>query len=307
MSDAEQNKRYVILGFPRSGTTLLSRLLSGNPGISAPPETGLLSGAGRFLKELTTVEGPSIGVLTGLAFAGIQAETIYASLRNLVFDLQKTIAGPRSIWVEKTGTDVFHLEVLEPMLVGHVRFICITRNPLDVIASNIDLARTMGSQLPELFALTQGTNPEHDGYAKAWVDRQNALDDFVGRNKADCFSIRYEDLLSDPIDSLTKLLSFMELKQDPQKMIEEAFKDDAPIGLGDFRINETHGLATPVKDGWRKRLPRVAVSRIVPVVAELMQRHGYTVPRIPSGLSREDAVRQFEMAARMKRQVPSSS
>ena len=57
----ETLRPLVILGFPRSGTTLLARLLDGHPDISAPPETGLLSAAGRFLAELTEVEGPPLG------------------------------------------------------------------------------------------------------------------------------------------------------------------------------------------------------------------------------------------------------
>ena len=46
----------VLLGFPRSGTTLLSRLLDAHPEISCPPETHLLSAASRFLSEQTEVE-----------------------------------------------------------------------------------------------------------------------------------------------------------------------------------------------------------------------------------------------------------
>jgi Sulfotransferase family len=306
----ELTRRLVILGFPRSGTTLLARLLDGHPDISAPPETGLLSAAGRFLAELTNVEGPPIGVITGLGFAGIDAEEIYSGLRNMVFGFSDRIAAGRKVWVEKTATDLFHLERLEPMLVGHARFICLTRNPLDVIPSNIDLARTMGAQLPELFALTRESNSEYDGIARAWINRQTVLDGFADRHAADCFKLRYEDLLASPEKVLGDILQFAGLAPGldfaPTQMIAAAFSDSARIGLGDFKINETSGLRPMVENAWRKRIPRAVASRIIPELATMLNKHNYPVPKVPPVASRDTAMRQFEMAARLKRQSPSA-
>jgi LPS sulfotransferase NodH len=296
-------RRVVIFGFPRSGTTLLARLLDGHPEISAPPETSMLSAAGRFLTELAAVEGPPVGVLTGLAMAGIPPADVHAALRDMIFGFHERIAAGATVWVEKTATDIFHLETLEPFLAGHAGFVCITRNPLDVVASNIDLARTLGAQLTELFSVTRGTNAECDGIARAWVDRQQALDAFVARNAGACFSLRYEDLLADPQAMLARLLAFIGLKGDPAAMIAAAFSPDARIGLGDFRIDETTGLRPAVEGGWRKRLPRAAAARILPQLAPLMEAHGYAVPRLPPPPDRDTAIRQFQLATQMKRQT----
>lgn len=304
---SESPARLVILGFPRSGTTLLARLLDGHPAISAPPETGLLTAAGRFLSQLTEVEGPPIGVLSGLAFAGIPADDVHAALRSMLFGFLERIAAGRQVWVEKTGTDIFHLETLEPLLSGHVKFICLIRNPLDVVASNVDLARTMGARLIELHAMTRHSNAEHDGIARAWIDRQMALDAFVARHAADCLSLRYEDLLANPETELSRILAFADLSGDPASMIAAAFSDQAQIGLGDFRIDETAGLRPAVENAWRKRLPRSAASRIVPMLAPMLERHGYAVPKVPPVPDRDTAVRQFEMAVRMKRQSRTTS
>ena len=304
MPDETQN-RLVILGFPRSGTTLLARLLDGHPEISAPPETGLLSASGRFLAELTEVEGPPLGVLTGLSMTGIPPADVYAALRALVFGFHDRIAAGQPVWVEKTATDIFHLETLEPLLAGHVRFLCIVRNPLDVVASNLDLARTVGAQLPELYAMTRGTNAEVDGIARAWIARQTALDAFVARHGEHCLTLRYEDLLAEPAATLARILGFVGRDGDPAAMIAAAFAPEARIGLGDFRINETAGLRPPVENGWRKRLPRAATARIVPLLAALMAAHGYAVPKVPAAPDRDMAIRQFQLAAQMKRQTRS--
>jgi LPS sulfotransferase NodH len=309
-------KPLVILGFPRSGTTLLTRLLDGHPDISAPPETGLLSAAGRFLRELTEVEGPPVGVLTGLSFAGVLPEDTYAAMRAMLFGLHDKISAGRpvsppasppaspAVWVEKTATDLFHLETLEPLLLGHVRFLCITRNPLDVVPSNVDLARTMGARLPELAAMTRGQPAEYDSIAAAWIDRQTALDDFAARHSQDCFTLRYEDLVAEPEAILGQILAFCGIsgKTTPAEMIAAAFSGNAQVGLGDFKFDDTPGLQPVVANAWRKRLPRAAASRIVPMLAPLLARHGYAVPKVPAPASRDVAIRQFEMAAQMKRQ-----
>lgn len=299
MTDTGTN-RFIILGFPRSGTTLLSRLLDAHPEISCPPETHLFSAAGRFLKEQSAVEGPPIGVLTGLGFAGVPAEEVIAPLRDMIFAHQARIAGEKPVWVEKTGNDIFHLEALEPLMAGHMLFICLIRHPLDVIASNIDLAAKMGAELDDLHALTRGANGPHEGLARAWIARTEALDAFAERNAAATCSLRYEDLLKNPAGRLGDLFRFMGVTAKPDVVIERAFSGEPRVGLGDFRIHDTKGIASPVKDSWRKRLPPAALARIVPMLAPLMERHGYPVPKTPKQPGREDAIRQFQMAARMR-------
>lgn len=306
MTNSKQSKstRYAILGFPRSGTTLLSRLLDSHPDISCPPETHLLTAAARFLTEQKNVEGPPIGVLSGLNFLGIDADAVMSPLRRMVFDFHEQIAGGAAIWVEKTGVDIFHLETLEPLLVDHVRFILINRHPLDVIASNVELAQVMGAPLSDLWQMTRNSDCPYEGLARAWSDRSRALIDFSKRNEDDCFSMSYEDLTSDPQATLGRLMEFMGLEQEAATTIlESVFNHQPQIGLGDFRTNEMNEIRPPSPNGWRKRLPRTVVSRMLPHMAAEMESLGYSVPNSPPTPTREDAVRQFLMATEMKRQA----
>ena len=294
---------FVILGFPRSGTTLLSRLLDAHPDVSCPPETYLLSSAARFLYEQKDVEGPPVGVVSGLGFLGFGAEDVMAPLRDMVFDFYRKIAGDASVWVEKTAIDVFHLEVLEPFLAGHVRFILLTRHPLDVVGSNMDLAEVMGAQLTDIHALTKDVNSPHEGLARAWINRAEALKGFAERNAGTCLQLRYEDLLESPDATLEKLWQFMGLKADAAALRREAFVRVPQVGLGDYKVNATTDIQPLKKNGWRKKIPPAALSRIVPLLAPMMERLGYEVPRVPKPLAREDAVRQFTMAANLKRDM----
>lgn len=298
-------KPCVILGFPRSGTTLLARLLDAHPMISCPPETHLMAAAARFLAEQTAVEGPPIGVLSGLNFLGHSAEDVMGPLRRMVFDHHRKLMGDAVVWVEKTGIDIFHLETLEPFLNGHVRFIALVRNPLDVIASNLDLATAMGAQLSDLAALTRSSEDPFKGLAQAWIDRTAALDALIARQGAACFSLRYEDLTADPARTLTALLDWIGVApSDGAALAADALQKLPRYGLGDFQINKTLAIRPPAPNGWRQRLPRAAAGRIVPQLADAMAAHGYAVPKVPRLPSREDAVRQLVLAAQLKR--PSS-
>lgn len=301
------DQRFLILGFPRSGTTVLSQLLDAHPEISCPPETNLFSGAGRFLAEQTAVEGPPIGVLAGLAFVDIAAEDVLAPLRDFLFAFHDRIAGDAPIWVEKTATDIFHVEALEPLLVGHARFVVLVRHPLDVIASNHDLAEVMGAQLPEIFELTRGVNGPFDGYARAWLDRMTAVSAFVERHPDACHVLRYEDLMAAPEARLDELFRFMGAAPCAGKVLKTAFAQPKRVGLGDFRAVEMTGLRPPASEGWRRRLPRAAAARIVPLLAPMMERYGYAVPKMPRQPTREQAVRQLVMASNMRRSISHGS
>jgi protein-tyrosine sulfotransferase len=296
-----KDRRYLILGFPRSGTTLLSQLLDAHPDISCPPETNLFSAAGRFFAEQTAVEGPPIGVLAGLGFLGIEPQEVYGPMRKMLFSLHERLADGASCWVEKTATDSFYIDILEPMLVGHTRFIILLRHPLDVIASNRDLAETMGTTLPELAEAARNPVSPFDGYAHAWVEVTRALLEFSERHPEDCHTLRYEDLLAEPEPRLDALLAFMKVPTSADNCIAEAFRKPGPIGLGDYRVHETDGIRPPVKDGWRQRLPPAAAARAADIVGPLMEELGYRKPTLPQPPDREEAIRQYILAATMKR------
>lgn len=291
----------LLLGFPRSGTTLLSRLLDAHPEVSCPPETYLMSAAARFLHEQDRVEGPPIGVLAGLNFLGFEADEVMQPLRTLVFDFHERIAGEAPVWVEKTAIDVFHLEVLEPFLAGHVRFILLQRHPLDVIASNLGLAEVMGAQLDDLFARTRDVNSPHEGLARAWADRAAALRAFAARHPDHVCRLSYEELTTAPEPTLARVLDFLGVSADAAGVLQRAFETPPRTGLGDYNFAATSGIRPPQKDGWRTRIPPAALSRILPLLASEMTEAGYPVPKAPRVPGREAAVRQFTLAAAIKR------
>jgi hypothetical protein len=305
MSAPGANGRFAILGFPRSGTTLLSRLLDTMEMVSSPPETHLLSAAGRFLAEASDVEGPPIGVLAGLTFSGIAEEEVYAPLRTMVFAHHARIAGDKPVWVEKTATDIFYLDELEPLLAGHMRFICIVRNPLDVIASVQDLSAAMGAMLPELRPYAAAHGSPHIATAHAWAEATSRLLAFRDAHPADCYLLHYEDLVADTAPTLTALAAFMGIEPDIEAAIAAAFSATPRVGLGDFRIHELSAVEPARANSWRKRLPPATAARALPILAPAMEQLGYQLPRLPRPTGRDDSIRQFVFAKRLRAQARS--
>lgn len=293
------SRRFVVFGFLRSGTTLLRRLLDAHPDVSCPPETNLISGCGRFLEESPSVEGLSIGAVPGLAFSGVEAESVYDALRKTVFGFEERIAAGKPVWVEKTAADIFYLERVEPMLIGHCRFLCVIRNPLDVIASVKYLCDGMDQFLPELLPFVRRHGSLFDAFAEAWIDRQMALDAFVARHPEQCFSYRYEDLTADPAGVLGRMTAFMGLDADIDGMLDAAFKGDAKVGLGDWKTYETGKVETSRAERWRETVPNSTAARLLPALTPLMERHGYALPKLRSVATGGRAVRQYELSKQL--------
>ena len=295
---------FLLLGFPRSGTTLLARLLNAHPQISCPPESYAMAAAARFLHEQTQVEGPPIGVLSGLAFCGIPEEEVMASLRALVVSYQCRIAGNLPVWVEKTAINIFHLDMLEALFSGHAKFIVLERHPLDVIVSNLKLSEVMGAQLDELFALTRGTNSPLDGLAQAWADRARALDAFCARQGQDAVCrLTYEELTHAPKETLAQVFAFIGHEAAPEAVIQQAFAAPPAVGLGDFNIDMTTGISPAAENKWRAKIGKAALARILPILAPEMERLGYPLPKVPKQPDRAGAIRQLQMATEIKRDM----
>ncbi|MGH8166798.1 MAG: sulfotransferase family protein, partial [Woeseiaceae bacterium] len=142
----------IVIGAPRSGTTLLRRILDGHPDVACPAETNVFSGCGRMLQSETIAEGLDVGMLSGLAFAGFAESAVLEALREFAFEFHRQYArkeGKRR-WASKTAFDLFYLDAIEKLCGDHARFICLQRHGLDVACSLKDLCDTNGGYLSEL-------------------------------------------------------------------------------------------------------------------------------------------------------------
>ena len=117
-SGAAEPRFILIVGPPRSGTTLLLNLLRGHPGVvhASASALGIRTGNPRSLE--TSVFDPA---------NGLSDDTVVAALARLAE------ANPGKAIVEKTPGHLFHLQRVRQLL--RPKVLCTVRDPLDIVAS----------------------------------------------------------------------------------------------------------------------------------------------------------------------------
>jgi protein-tyrosine sulfotransferase len=293
---SEAAQGIVILGMPRSGTTLLRRLLDAHPAICCPAETNVLSAAARFLREEAFAGGVSIGVLSGLSFAGIAEQVVVARLRELVFGLLQDICRQRrkKRWAEKTAFNIFHLDQIEQLCSGACRFLCLVRHPLDVVCSIKELTDKMEMYVAELHTYIRQYPAPLEAFAHAWVEMHARLRRFVSDRPNDCLMLKYEDLVHNPAKEVQRVFDFLGEPADVPAILSQALDGTEAVGLGDWKTYERRAIHTESVGRWRHLSPST-VNQLVNIIAAEMELAGY--PPVAATLLSEPEVarRQYEL------------
>jgi protein-tyrosine sulfotransferase len=289
----------IVLGVPRTGTTLLRRLLNGHRDICCPGETFLLASAARFLRADRVADGIDYGVLGGLAAAGIAREQALADLRGLVESLFGRIAAragkPR--WASKTAIDAFYLGEIEQLMAGHARFVCIVRHGLDAALSLKDLCDANEVYIREIHDYIVRNPRPLVAFAQLWADLTAALLGFAQRRGAEAIVLRYEDLVAQPAAVLDRVAAFLGLE--PGSLRTEVLDRDSPSGLGDWKTYGKAGIDGASVGRWRSLGP-ASLQLLAPVVNPVLGRAGYDT--IATGLAPDAdlAMRRYEITMGMK-------
>jgi hypothetical protein len=293
----------VVLGSPRSGTTLLRRILDAHSAIACPPETYVLSAAARFLHAETFSSGLEIGVLFGLQYAGFEEIDVLQRLRALAFsffeDHAKSRGKPR--WAEKTAFDAFHVAAIRRLCQGHVRFICLHRHGLDVVTSLEHLVNKTGGYVQELHEYLRRYPEPREAFARAWVDTATAVADLADEDEG-ALAVRYEDLTADPEGTVRKILEFVDEPWE-DGLIEQALGSADRVGFGDWKTYAKKAIDTKSVGRW-KSLPRPTLAHLAEICNPTLNRLGYEGVQ-PQEESDDDAKRRYELGLlvnRMKRE-----
>jgi protein-tyrosine sulfotransferase len=282
-----------LLGFPRSGTSLLQRLLATHPEIYAPPETYLFSGCARMMRE-SSGEGPDLGMLTGLQFSGFDEADILDRIRRFAFSFLEEAAekAGKPTWAEKSAFDIFDLSEIEELLAGHCKFVCVVRHPLDVISSMKELTDQMGQNVPEMRPWMAVHDNFYLAWAAAWRDLTTGLLAMKARLGDDAILCRYEDLVTAPKETLTQITRLAGVAD----YIGTAQPNTTQIGLGDWKVFETTEVSQKSVSRWRRSLPRSSAKAAIEIVSPLMADLGYEVPRVSAPANRAQRIRQYKIA-----------
>lgn len=306
MRGAVRDRGIVVLGFPRSGTSLVRRLLNAHPRICCPPETNLLRAAGRFMSETPFAGGLSVGPLSGLAFSGLPAEEILDRLRALVFGIFEKLAtaAGKPIWAEKTAFDSFHVDAIERLCGERCRYVLIVRHPLDTVCSVGELCERMGTYLPELHEYVRRHPSPLTAFAHAWCDVNRRLDAFRQQHVGYCVLVRYEDLAAHPGREVARMFDELGEPVEAEALLERAMAESVSVGLGDWKVYETWSVHADSIDRWRK-LDAAVVAGLAEIVGPVMTLLGYPPLEVEPPADAATARHLYQvrrMAARAQRQ-----
>lgn len=187
-----------LVGFPRSGTTLLDQILSGHPSLSVAEEKPAVH---RMFEHLTRTHGdgaPSSksphSYVPLLNRAG--PEDIRAMRQAYFEEHSKYLTIGDTLLIDKHPTSMYHVGLIQQVFPG-AKFILAMRHPCDVVLSNfMQKFRRGGGDLLTDIAHTYATA------FKLW-------DLYVDTLKPQVHLIRYEDLVSDFQPTVSSLLGFL--------------------------------------------------------------------------------------------------
>jgi protein-tyrosine sulfotransferase len=288
----------VILGAPRSGTTLLRRLFDAHQDIDCPGETYLLGACARFCQSEITPQGVAMGVVPGLSQLGVAADEVRRQLRELAFGFHRDHARAKgkARWAMKTAVDSFYLAEVEHLIMGHAHVVAIVRHGLDAVASMAEMTAETGAFLSELHEYVKSTPWPSEAYARAWTDISRGLAELAERHPDDVTLIRYEDLVANPSDVFGRVLERVGASWD-DTLLDRAMTGSTSVGLGDWKTYQQSAV-TDRSVGRHRDLPSPGLARLVPIVAEELRRHGYEVPEAQTE-STEKADRRTRLAMLM--------
>ena len=275
MSRSDLAGPVFLVGCPRSGTTLLQRLLDAHPEVAVAPETffcrnfwkrrrefGDLNqdeNHDRLLDKICSLPEFAEMGLSRDAYAGA-AKGIRSleGLFQLLFAQFADLRGARVVG-EKTPNHLLYMRSLERLFPG-ARFVLIIRDPRAVTASWRSVPWSNGSLASD---------------AEVWRKYQSAARRLPPR-KAELHTLRYEELVRAPEAVLQGVCNFIGVPFD-KAMLE--FHHSESLSVDAEREPWKREANSPLTDqrveGWRAELTADEVRQIEAVTWFEMRRAGY--------------------------------
>ena len=221
-----------LVGFPRSGTTLLDTILDAHPGVQS-------------VEELPTLE-PLIQTIAGLpggypaAIARLDRSDRQALRRMYRLALQRHGAGNASLVLDKLPLRSIHAGLVQALF-PKARILFALRHPCDVVMSNFMQQYAVNEAFVNFYTLAD-TVRMYDAVFGLW----NKLE---ARLSLPIAYVRYENLVESPQDEMAAACHFLGISWDPAMLDTEQRNRDR----GRIRTNSYQQVAEPI---YRRALGR---------------------------------------------------
>jgi tetratricopeptide (TPR) repeat protein len=193
----QQHSLVFLVGFPRSGTTLLDSILRSHPEVSVVEEKPMVRKMYNHFK----------GSVTPVSLATLNNHQIN-ELRDIYFKELATHFSSKmkhTLVIDKFPLNIIHVGLIHRIF-PDAKFILALRHPYDCVLScfmqNFKLNDAMAN-----FLTIEDSARFYDASIRLWNEYNRVLDLNVGQ-------LKYEDLIQDLQASVTPMLNFLDLEWD---------------------------------------------------------------------------------------------
>lgn len=214
LSNGSPKERAIfIVGMPRTGTTLVERIISNHSDVATGGELY------NFSVALKRIIGSSSNEFIDSDFLNRLTEVDRALLgRNYIASTEYLLSGKRFL-VDKLPLNVLYAGLIIEAL-PETRIICLDRNPLDTIASNY-------RQLFSFQDSTFGYSLNLEDAARYYIEFKHLADWWRNLYPDNFYTINYESLVRNPEQEIRALLSFCGLEWEEACLAVE--KNNKPV------------------------------------------------------------------------------
>lgn len=247
--DEPADKRVAfLLGFPRSGTTLLDTFLLGHPEVEVLEE-----------KQLVGQAAEVVGGSTGLPLA---SQDLLRKARATYFDslAGHVGAGFDGLVVDKFPLDMAAAPVIEAM-VPKAPMIFAQRHPCDVVLSGFMQPIGMVN-----FSDIRDAADYYDAMMRIWTAARETMD-------LNVHTVVYEDLVRDPEAVLRPLIAFLGLDWDPAILDHRRTARARGTIVTPSYDQVTEPISTKASGRWKRY--RAQLEPVLPVLLPWAERLGY--------------------------------
>jgi hypothetical protein len=302
----EEELPIFVVGMPRSGTTLISAMLTAHPNIAISPETHFLSEWLKGSRRLDVSREKDFDKFWGRFsnssfFRNLQldAETTkdyirssgnhdYRDIFSTMLRLYAQKKGKKR-WGEKTPTHYAHIKQLLEWF-PESRIVYMVRDPRAVVASRLSMSKK--------YPLSWWSSRAVDDIAIQWQYSIDILDRWI--NDKHIHFILYEKLIKETPEELKRLCNFIGEEYSPSMMSYDEVADDL-VGKEPWKETVIKPITVESIDKWQSQLLPLQVAIIEYLTNRGMRKYQYRVFGETLGLFHKLWLNALNLARRFKR------
>lgn len=229
-------KLIFIVGFPRSGTTLIEKILAAHPDVKVLEETNAIN---EIFHEINQKNDSFFKLLSSL-----DKKQLDKYAKDYLNKLSEYTQRDKSdTIIDKMPMNGNHLALIKTLF-PHAKIIFAIRHPADVCLS------CLMQDMLQLFSFKSA--------AAAYCAYMELIDSYLSQLKPDYFSLKYEDLIENKNQTLNQLLKYIELNR--HENMDTFYESHKPVNTPSYQQ-----VSQPIYDSSKFRY-----SHYLPFIAEDM-------------------------------------